>query len=62
VRLIARAAAARGASSDLLRLSFQACWLRHAVDDLGKGAGDAPFVEIAARLSATPDLFDPVPA
>jgi hypothetical protein len=61
-RLIARAATARGTSPDVLRLSFHACWLRHAVDDLGKGAGDAPFVQIAARLSATPELFDPVPA
>jgi hypothetical protein len=49
--LQARLVAALGLDPHVVRLSFHACWLRHAANELAQ-SGPGPFGEIARRVAA----------
>jgi len=49
--LQARLVAALGLEPDVVQLCFDACWLRHAANELAQ-SGPGPFVEIARRVAA----------
>jgi hypothetical protein len=45
-----------------LSLSFHACWLHHAANDVRRDVPGRPFVAIAAAVAADPERLDPFPA
>ena len=48
---------ALGVTPGVLALSFHACWLHHAGNELERGATDGPFVPIVRQLAAAPERF-----
>jgi hypothetical protein len=52
------ASASRVAGPDAVTLAFHACWLSHAVNDLGHARVRSPFVAIAAAVGADPSRYD----
>jgi hypothetical protein len=50
---------ALGVTPDVLALSFHACWLHHAANELERGEAGGPFVAIVRQLAADPEKFSP---
>ena len=48
---------ALGVTPEVLALSFHACWLHHAANELARGETGGPFLAIVRQLAADPDRF-----
>lgn len=48
-----------GVTPGVLALSFHACWLHHAANELERGEAGGPFVAIVRQLAADPEEFSP---
>jgi hypothetical protein len=57
--LLARATADLAIEPAALSLSFHACWLHHAANDVRRDVSGRPFVRIAAAVAADPERYDP---